>query len=72
MLNISCIWCLPLGHSSPCSYVSDRKPQSYLPDTITGYCHQPMTLSERRKEEKNQDPNTFAHHQLLTVSPHLI
>ena len=54
MLNISPTWCLPLQHSSPCTYISERRPQSHpnCQGQLLGYWLKPMTIFEKMHEEE--------------------
>ena len=69
-LNTSWIWCLPLQHPSPCSYIRKKAAEPLNRQTQPlGYWRQSLKLHERR----NRDPITLVpHHWLLTASPHLI
>ena len=60
MLNISCIWCLPFQHPSPCSHVSERRPQSHqMPDSVIGLLTPGYDCLWNDARGRNQDPITF-------------
>ena len=56
MLNTSPIWWLPLQHPSPCTYISERRPQSHpnCQSQLLGYWLQSITVFEKMHEEEIQ------------------
>ena len=76
VLNKSCIWCLPLQHSSPYSsfYISERRQQRHRNTRFNYWITMPTyDCHWNNARGRNQDPNNFVpHRQLLTGRPPLI